>query len=118
MSISRARVLALTGIVAAIGAAGGLDPHHFPGYFLFAGTLVVLLLGIPIVVLTKGLIAIEKALGKYGRYVAAFLCAAPGLALWVLFRGGGGDAGYAFTVIACFIGWGALWFTTAPRTVA
>ncbi len=116
----RALVLSLSGIGAAIGVAGGFDTHHFPEYFRFAGGLVALFLGIPIVVVTLGMIALERVLGKYGRYVVTFLCAAPGVAAWVLWvmGGGGGDVGYLYTMVACFIGWAALWFMTAPRAVS
>jgi len=115
----RALVLSLSGIVAAIGALGGFDTHHFPEYFEFAGGLVVIFGGIPIVALTIGMIVLEKLLGKYGRYVTTLVCAAPGLCLWVLFLvAGGGDASYALTVVACCFGWAALWFITAPRPIS
>jgi hypothetical protein len=108
-------MLSLSGIVGAIGVAGGFDPHHFPAYFMVAGTLVVMLLSIPIVAVTTGLLALETRLGRYGRYVVTTICAAPGLLLWVLFAQGGGDAGYAFTIVVCFFAWAALWFMTAPH---
>jgi hypothetical protein len=46
--------------------------------------------------------------------VVTFLCAAPGLGVWVLFFKIGGQTSYVLTVVACFIGWAALWFVTAP----
>ena len=117
MSIWRRKlVLSLSGIAVAIGVAGGFDAHSFPAYFIFAGTLVAMLLGIPIFALTTGLLALEKRLGRYGRYVVPTICAAPGLCLLVLFSKGGGDAGYAFTIVVCFSAWAALWFMTAPAS--
>jgi hypothetical protein len=100
----RLLVLSLAGIVATVAAAGGTG-----------GGLVVIFLGIPVVALTIGLIAFETRLGKYGRYVVACLCAAPGLCLWVAFLKIGGDARYVATAVACFLGWAALWYMTAPR---
>jgi hypothetical protein len=111
----RRLMLSLSGIVAAIGVAGGFDAHHFPADFMMAATVVVILLGIPIVAVTTGLLALETRLGRSGRYVVATLCAAPGLCLWVLFAQGGGNAGYAFTVVVCFFAWAAHWFMTAPH---
>jgi hypothetical protein len=114
----RAIVLSLSGILVAIGVSGGLDAHHFPAAFMEVGILVVMFLGIPIVVLTIVLMAIEHFLGKYGRRVVTSICAAPGLCLYVLALEGDGDWGYVFTAVGCFIGWAALWFITAPRASA
>jgi hypothetical protein len=112
----RRLVLSLWAIICAIGVMGGLDPHSFPAYFILAGSMVVMLLGIPIVTATIGLLALEERLGRYGRYVVTTICAAPGLGLWVLFLLIGGDSGYAFTVVDCFLAWAALWFMTAPAS--
>jgi hypothetical protein len=112
----RTLVLSLSGILGAIGVLGGFDAHHFPAYFEDVGALVVMFLGIPIVLVTLALIGFEKFLGRYGRAVVTLICAAPGLCLYGLFLfGGGGDAGYALTIVACFSGWAVLWFITAPQ---
>jgi hypothetical protein len=106
----RTLVLSLSGIFAAIGALGGFDGRSFKE----VGFYVVFFLGIPIVLVTIGMIALEKLMGKYGRYAVTAVWAAPGLCLYVLAAQSGTVEGYALTAVACFFGWAVLWFITAP----
>lgn len=92
------------GIFAAIGGFGGFTARDFEVTAFY----VILLLGIPIVLVTTGMIALEKLMGKYGRCVVTAVWAAPGLCLYVLW------GGYALTAVVCIFGWAALWFITAP----
>ena len=103
-------MLSLSGIFAAIGVLGGFDGQSFK----VVGFYVVVFLGIPIVLVTIGMIALEKLMGKYGRYAVTAVWAVPGLCLYVLAAQSGTVEGYALTAVACFFGWAALWFITAP----
>ena len=103
-------MLSVSGIFAAIGASGGFDVRDFEDTSFY----VVVFLAIPIILVTIGMIALEKLMGKYGRYVVTAVWAAPGLCLYVLAAQSGTVEGYALTAVACFFGWAALWFITAP----
>jgi hypothetical protein len=106
----RTLVLSPFGILAAIGGFGGFDARDFKVTSFY----VVVFLGIPIVLVTIGMIALEKLMGKYGRCVVTAVWAAPGLCLYVLAAQSGTVEGYALTAVACLFGWAALWFITAP----
>src|SRR5580704_18014262 len=96
----RTPLLSLAAIFAAIGGLGGFDTHHFREYFEFAGTLVLMFWGVPIVLITLAMIWLERLMGKYGRYVMTLVCAAPGIYLYVLFLRLGGDAHYVLPAVA------------------
>jgi hypothetical protein len=107
----RTLVLSPFGIFAAIGGFGGFTVRDFEVTAFY----VVLLLSIPIVLVTILMIALEKLMGKYGRYVVTAVWAAPGLCLYVLVAAQSGEVDrYALTSVACIFGWAALWFITAP----
>jgi hypothetical protein len=105
----RTLVLSPSGIFAAIGGLGGFGKD-----FEVTAFYVVVFLGIPIILVTIGMIALEKLMGKYGRYVVTAVWAGCGLCLYVLAAQSGTVEGYALTAVACIFGWAVLWFITAP----